>query len=73
MARPPAPPRSARKSPTWWSRLQTACDRIAAVKILAKMNGAVGNYNAHLAAWPDFDWEAFAARSSRRPSRWAWA
>ena len=29
-------------------RLQTACDRIAAVKILAKMNGAVGNYNAHL-------------------------
>jgi len=41
-------------------RLQTACDRIAAVRILAKMNGAVGNYNAHLAAWPDFDWEAFA-------------
>ena len=40
-------------------RLQTACDRIAAVKILAKMNGAVGNYNAHLSAWPDFDWEAF--------------
>jgi adenylosuccinate lyase len=26
------------------------------------MNGAVGNYNAHLAAWPDFDWEAFARR-----------
>ena len=24
------------------------------------MNGAVGNYNAHLAAWPEFDWEAFA-------------
>ena len=37
-------------------RLQTACDRIAGVNILAKMNGAVGNYNAHLAAWPDFDW-----------------
>ena len=29
---------------------------------LAKMNGAVGNYNAHLAAYPDFDWEAFARR-----------
>jgi adenylosuccinate lyase len=43
-------------------RLQTACDRIAAVKVLAKMNGAVGNYNAHLAAWPDFDWEAFARK-----------
>ena len=41
-------------------RLQTAVDRIVAVKIMAKMNGAVGNYNAHLAAWPDFDWEAFS-------------
>ena len=26
------------------------------------MNGAVGNYNAHLSAWPDFDWEAFSRR-----------
>ncbi|MDE2413217.1 MAG: adenylosuccinate lyase [Comamonadaceae bacterium] len=43
-------------------RLQTACERIAAVKILAKMNGAVGNYNAHLAAWPEFDWEAFSKK-----------
>jgi hypothetical protein len=32
------------------------------VPLLAKMNGAVGNYNAHLAAYPDFDWEAFAAK-----------
>ena len=30
--------------------------------LLAKMNGAVGNYNAHLAAYPEFDWEAFARR-----------
>ncbi|MBS0608825.1 MAG: adenylosuccinate lyase, partial [Proteobacteria bacterium] len=43
-------------------RLQTACERISAVKILAKMNGAVGNYNAHLAAWPEFDWEAFSKK-----------
>ena len=43
-------------------RLQAACDRIANVKILAKMNGAVGNYNAHLSAWPDFDWEAFSKK-----------
>ncbi len=42
------------------ARLVTARSRIADVKLLAKMNGAVGNYNAHLAAWPDFDWEAFA-------------
>ncbi|MFN7640933.1 MAG: adenylosuccinate lyase, partial [bacterium] len=48
-------------------RLQTACDRIAAVKILGKMNGAVGNYNAHLAAWPEFDWEAFAKKVVETP------
>ncbi len=41
-------------------RLQGAMDRIANVKLLAKMNGAVGNYNAHLSAWPDFDWETFS-------------
>jgi adenylosuccinate lyase len=48
-------------------RLQTACDRIANVKILAKMNGAVGNYNAHLSAWPDFDWEAFSRKVIETP------
>jgi adenylosuccinate lyase len=42
------------------ARLAVARQRIADVPLLAKMNGAVGNYNAHLAAWPDFDWEAFA-------------
>ena len=44
------------------ARLDGARERIAGVKLLAKMNGAVGNYNAHLAAWPDFDWEGFARR-----------
>jgi adenylosuccinate lyase len=34
--------------------------QIAGVEILGKMNGAVGNYNAHLAAWPEVDWEAIA-------------
>ncbi len=48
-------------------RLQTAVERIAAVKIMAKMNGAVGNYNAHLAAWPDFDWEAFSKNVIETP------
>jgi len=48
-------------------RLQAACDRIASVKILAKMNGAVGNYNAHLSAWPDFDWEAFSKKVIETP------
>jgi len=44
------------------ARLSRARARIADVKLPAKMNGAVGNYNAHLAAYPDFDWEAFARR-----------
>jgi len=48
-------------------RLQTACERIASVRILAKMNGAVGNYNAHLSAWPAFDWEAFARKVVETP------
>jgi adenylosuccinate lyase len=42
------------------ARLARARSAIAAVTLLAKMNGAVGNYNAHLAAYPGFDWERFA-------------
>ena len=42
------------------ARLRRAEQRIAAVEILGKMNGAVGNYNAHLSAYPDFDWESFS-------------
>ena len=41
-------------------RLERAREQIAAVSLLAKTNGAVGNYNAHLAAYPDVDWERFA-------------
>ena len=44
------------------ARLQRARGTVAGIKLLAKMNGAVGNYNAHLAAYPDVDWEAFARR-----------
>ena len=44
------------------ARLSLARTRIARVKLLAKMNGAVGNYNAHLAAYPGFDWETFARK-----------
>ncbi|MDP4301080.1 adenylosuccinate lyase [Leptothrix discophora] len=42
------------------ARLQHARGRIAGVALLAKMNGAVGNYNAHLSAYPEHDWEAFS-------------
>ncbi|MEK6592973.1 MAG: adenylosuccinate lyase [Pseudomonadota bacterium] len=41
-------------------RLSRARSRIAGVKLLGKINGAVGNYNAHLAAYPEVDWEKFA-------------
>ena len=49
------------------TRLDGARSRIAGVCLLAKMNGAVGNYNAHLAAWPGFDWEAFSRRVVEAP------
>ena len=48
-------------------RLQGAREKIAGVKLMAKMNGAVGNYNAHLSAWPDFDWEAFSRHVIETP------
>jgi adenylosuccinate lyase len=44
------------------ARLVRARAAIADVRLPAKMNGAVGNYNAHVAAWPEFDWEAFSRK-----------
>ncbi|MET3913627.1 adenylosuccinate lyase [Variovorax sp. OAS795] len=49
-------------------RLAKARAQIASVQLLGKMNGAVGNYNAHLAAWPDFDWEAFSRKVIETPA-----
>jgi adenylosuccinate lyase len=49
-------------------RLRQVRERIAGVSIMAKMNGAVGNYNAHLSAWPDFDWEAFSRQVVETPA-----
>jgi adenylosuccinate lyase len=43
-------------------RLYRARERLAQVEILGKINGAVGNYNAHLAAYPNVDWEGFARK-----------
>jgi adenylosuccinate lyase len=42
------------------ARLYRAIERIEAVQILGKMNGATGNYNAHFVACPEIDWEAFS-------------
>ncbi|MGL4406898.1 MAG: adenylosuccinate lyase [Zoogloea sp.] len=43
-------------------RLRRARKAIAGVELTAKFNGAVGNYNAHLSAYPEFDWETFNGR-----------
>lgn len=44
------------------ARLQRQGEQLAAVSLTGKINGAVGNYNAHVAAYPDVDWPAFARR-----------
>ncbi|MCF7984259.1 MAG: adenylosuccinate lyase [Thiohalocapsa sp.] len=41
-------------------RLRAQREAVARVALLGKINGAVGNYNAHLVAYPDLDWPAFA-------------
>ncbi len=41
-------------------RLQKQRNTVADVEILGKANGAVGNYNAHLSAYPDLDWQTFS-------------
>ncbi len=43
-------------------RLKRQRAQLVAVPLLGKINGAVGNYNAHLAAYPELDWEDFARR-----------
>jgi len=48
-------------------RLVAARNKIASVKLMGKMNGAVGNFNAHLSAWPEFDWEAFSRQVIETP------
>ena len=47
------------------ARLQRQREQYAAVPMLGKINGAVGNYNAHLVAYPDLDWPGFAEQFIR--------
>ncbi len=44
------------------ARLQRQGEQLCAVSITGKINGAVGNYNAHVASYPDVDWPQFAKR-----------
>jgi adenylosuccinate lyase len=46
-----------------FARLERQIEGFSRVPIKGKMNGAVGNYNAHLAAYPDVDWERLAAKT----------
>ena len=41
-------------------RLERATKNLGAISLTGKINGAVGNYNAHVVAYPQFDWEKFA-------------
>ena len=43
-------------------RLKRQRNQIADIQMLGKINGAVGNYNAHISAYPDIQWESFAER-----------
>ena len=43
-------------------RLQRQQKQLTSNEILGKINGAVGNFNAHLSAYPHFDWESFAKK-----------
>ena len=43
-------------------RLERAIQNIKKVRMTGKMNGAVGNYNAHLSAYPNVDWESFSRK-----------
>ncbi|WP_147652352.1 adenylosuccinate lyase [Vulcaniibacterium gelatinicum] len=48
------------------ARLERQRAQILAVELTGKINGAVGNYNAHVAAYPEVDWPAFARRFVER-------
>ena len=47
------------------ARAERQRQQFAAVEVLGKINGAVGNYNAHLSAYPNIDWQAFAEKFVR--------
>ncbi|MGM3388143.1 adenylosuccinate lyase [Stutzerimonas stutzeri] len=53
-------------------RLERQIAQVEAVPLLGKINGAVGNYNAHLSAYPDVDWEANARAFIEQDLGLAW-
>lgn len=59
---PASPTTMGKEMANVYVRLKRQREQIAAVSLLGKINGAVGNYNAHLSAYPEIDWHAFAER-----------
>jgi adenylosuccinate lyase len=49
--------------PTWCTAWSASSRKWLPCHCMGKINGAVGNYNAHLSAYPEIDWEAFNARA----------
>ncbi len=63
---PASPTTLGKEMANFAQRLARLRSRIAGVGALGKANGAVGNYNAHLAAYPGFNWERFCRRFVER-------
>lgn len=59
---PASPTTMGKEMANVYVRLKRQRDAIAEVKLLGKINGAVGNYNAHLSAYPNVDWHAFSEK-----------
>jgi len=57
---PASPTTLGKEMAVFVQRLHRQREQFASVPLLGKINGAVGNYNAHLAAYPDVDWVAFS-------------
>lgn len=57
---PASPTTMGKEMANVYMRLKRQRDHIAQVEILGKINGAVGNYNAHLSAYPQLNWHQFA-------------
>jgi adenylosuccinate lyase len=63
---PASPTTLGKEMANFAQRLKRARESIERVAILGKLNGAVGNYNAHAAAYPGFPWEVFCRRFVER-------
>ncbi|WP_394176901.1 adenylosuccinate lyase [Thalassotalea litorea] len=57
---PASPSTMGKEMANVYVRLKRQRDQIAAVEFLGKINGAVGNYNAHLSAYPELNWHEFS-------------